>query len=463
MSWPAPSEASCFVERRRRLASRYRKPAVFASGIARVRNMQSSYYPFRAESHFLYLVGRALEGALLWIHEDQSILYVTPPDPGDDLWLGPEPSLEQLSDLCGLPVQPISEFEARDDVADIATLPPQDTDTADWLSELLDRDIVAGSGHKLVELDAELADAMIETRLRHDEAALSQMRQAAELTELAHRAGMGATRPGLFEAAIRAAMEARITAGGMCPAYQSIVTVHGEVLHSERYDNRLAPGDLLLADVGAETPEGWASDVTRTWPVAGRFDGPGRALYEVVLAAQKAAIEQVKPSVRYLDVHLAASRALLRGLVALGIFSGDVEELLEAGAVGVFFPHGVGHLLGLDVHDLDDLGDRATYAAGRTRSTQPGLRFLRLDRDLEPNMVVTVEPGFYQVPTILNDTATLAPVAKSLNRNELEKYRSVRGIRIEDDVLVTETGNQVLTASIPKEIREIESLVGLDA
>jgi Xaa-Pro aminopeptidase len=431
---------------------------VFASGFARVRNMQSSYFAFRAESHFLYLVGRQLEGALLVLHAGQATLYVSPPEPADELWMGPEPSLDELSQACGLQVRPLADFNAPDDP--VATLPPQDTDTADWLSGMLDRPVQAGGLGEVdeetsfSELDRALGDAMMQLRLRHDEAALLQLRQASEVTALAHAAGLRATRPACREAAVRAAMEAQIVAHGMSPAYGSIVTVHGEVLHNERHDGLLQDGDLLLADVGAETPEGWAGDVTRTWPVSGTFSAEQRVIYELVLQAQAAAIAQVKPAVRYREVHRAAAKTLLDGLVDLGIFRGDSAQLYAQGAAGVFFPHGVGHLLGLDVHDLDDLGDRATYAAGRSRSTALGERYLRLDRDLEPGMVVTIEPGFYQVAPILRDLQ--GPLAAALDRDELRKYAGVRGIRIEDDVLVTASGHEVLTRAIPKSVAEIE-------
>lgn len=427
---------------------------MIASGLARVRNMQSSYFAFRAESHFLYLVGRQLEGALLLLHEGVATLYVSLPEAQDELWMGPEPTLQQLADICGLEVKSIAEFVAPD--VELAVLAPQDTDTADWLAAYVDRPLEAG-GDPQTEADLMLADAMIEVRLIHDTAALDQMTQAAHVAELAHAAGLRSVKPGLREAAVQAAMEAEIMAHGMIPAYPSIVTVHCEVLHSERHDGVLEAGDLLLADVGAETPEGWASDVTRTWPVTGAFSGSQRAIYELVLVSQQAAIASVAPNVRYRDVHRVAAKKLLEGLVALGIFKGNVEELYALGAAGVFFPHGVGHLLGLDVHDLDDLGDRATYAAGRQRSQQMGERYLRLDRDLQANMVVTIEPGFYQVPSILNGELP-AGVGEALNRSELAKYADVRGIRIEDDVRVTNDGHEVLTQAIVKSVTEIEAV-----
>jgi Xaa-Pro aminopeptidase len=270
---------------------------------------------------------------------------------------------------------------------------------------------------------------------------------------------MRATRVGEREASVRAAMEAAIIAAGCNTAYGSIVTVHGEVLHNERHDGMLTEHDLLLADVGAETPEGFAGDVTRVWPVSGRFSATQRAIYEVVLASQRAAIAKVAPGVRYLDVHRAAGLSLVEGLLGVGILRGDAQDLYARGAAALFFPHGVGHLLGIDVHDMEDLGDRAGYAPGRTRATNAGDRYLRLDRDLAPGMCVTIEPGFYQIPRILSRPEEIGDLESALDRNVLARFADVRGIRIEDDVLVTDTGSEVLSAAVPKSIDDVEGVM----
>ncbi len=454
--WPTPSPAAAFAERRRRLRERFPGPALFVSGTSRPRNFAGNRFAFRAESHFLYLVGRAIEGVVLLFDGPEPVLYAHPPDPEEALWTGPEPSLEELAAELALAVRPIDDLAVP---ARAALLPPQDAETALWLGELLDRDVDPGGGPELEGADAALADAMIELRLIHDAAAIDQLRQAAAATALAHKAGMAATRPGLREAAVRAAMEAQIIASGMGCSYGSIVSTHGEVLHNVRYDNVVGDADLVLADVGAETPEGWAGDVTRTWPASGRFSATQRALYEHVLEAQLAGIEAVRPGVRYLDVHRAAGRRLLAGLVEEGIFKGDVDGLYERGAAALFFPHGVGHLLGLDVHDMEDLGDRAGYAPGRTRIDAAGDRYLRLDRDLAPGMAVTIEPGYYRIDAILDNPEELGDLAKDLDRSALDRFKDVRGIRIEDDVLVTDTGHDVLTRGIPKTVAEVEAAV----
>ncbi|HTJ85250.1 MAG TPA: M24B family metallopeptidase, partial [Polyangiaceae bacterium] len=342
----------------------------------------------------------------------------------------------------------------------VATLPPQDAATAAWISKLVGRDVAPGSGATLaLERDAALADAVISLRLAHDDAAKAQLRAAAAASTDAHIAGMRATKTATTEAEVLGAMLGVLRARGMDDAYGPIVSVRGEILHNARHDGALSPGDLLLCDVGGESPEGWASDITRTWPTSGAFSASQRAIYDIVLAANRAAIARVRPGTRYRDVHETAKRVLVEGLVHLGIFKGSVDGLLERGAAALFFPHGVGHLLGLDVHDMEDLGDRAGYAPGRTRSPRFGDRYLRLDRDLAVGMAVTIEPGFYQVPGILEDAALTGPLGADLDRAALAKYSDVRGIRIEDDVLCTDGEPEVMTHACPKDAVEIEATI----
>ena len=402
----------------------------------------------------MYLVGEALEGALLSIGATHETLFAEPPDPSAALWTGPQPTLDELADRLKLEVRPIAEFEGA---PGSACAPPVDALTTWWLSDLLDRPLEPAYGEPQSPEDALLAEALIELRSRHDAAALAQLRWAATVTVEAHCSGMRATSVGAREYQVCAAMQQVIARHGMAQAYQPIVTVHGEVLHNESHAQVLQNGDLLLADVGAETPEGWAADVTRTWPVNGRFSTPQRDLYEVVLNAQQRAIDTVRPNVRYLEVHLCAQRALASGLADLGILRGSVDDLVEAGAVAVFFPHGVGHLLGLDVHDMEDLGDRAGYPTGRGRQSAPGTRYLRLDRDLLPGMLVTIEPGFYQIAGLLAEASRDRVLAKLIDFDRLAKFADVRGIRIEDDVLVTDDGAEVLTSAAPKSVDLLEA------
>jgi Xaa-Pro aminopeptidase len=461
-------DSNAFVERRRALAERLgaTRAVIFAGGL-RARNYPANTYPYRADSHFIYLTGAAIPDAVLLVAPERAELFMQPAADDDALWHGEVPGWEEVARRTGVDrVRPLSELgdevKAAGGTDMIATLPSADPRTRHrqhlWLGRRWDED------PSLTDADAVLADAMIALRLTHDDSAIEQLRHAAEGTTAAHLAGMAVTKPGLYEHQVRAAMEGALLARGMCPAYGSIVTVHGEVLHNVEYHHRLGDDDLVLADVGAEH-EGWAGDVTRTWPVSGKFSPTQRALYDIVLQAQKEAIDLVRPGTRYRDVHLHASLVLARGLVDEGVLSGDPAGLVERGAHALLFPHGVGHLLGLDVHDMEDLGDRAGYAPGRTRSEQFGLGYLRLDRDLEPGMAVTIEPGLYLVPAILADEKLCGPFVAdgTLNRDALARFADVRGIRIEDDVLCTADGPVVLTKDIPKEAADVEKHVGTDA
>ena len=446
------------AHRRSKLAARLgTRPALIASGSARPRNYTANTYPFRASSHFLYLFGLAAERDAFAFYDGATwALYLPPRDPDDALWEGPRPSFAAIAESTGCAVHGVPELDRALHGRDVATLPAPDLETCEAQGRWLGRDV---RPRRFSAADEALADAIISLRLQHDDAAIAELRLAAAATDAAHRAGMRATRPGLRESSVRAAMEAEILARDLTVAYGSIVTTHGEVLHNEQHHRPLGSSDMILADVGAESPGGWAGDVTRAWPVAGRFSTAQRELYEVVLAAQRRAIEAVRPGVRYRDVHLLAGRALSDGLVDLGLLRGDPAELHADGVVASFFPHGVGHLLGLDVHDMEDLGDRAGYAPGRTRDPAPGMRYLRLDRDLAPGMALTIEPGIYFIPAILEDPALDARTGGRVDRARAAAFvaAGARGIRIEDDLLVTPDGHEVLTAAVPKTVAAVEA------
>lgn len=432
------SLAAVLRQRRDRLAEIHPGPVVLWSGQAVSRNFPANTYPFRANSHFLYFAGLPLAKAALHLEGGRLTLFMDDTSPEAALWHGPSPSREAIAADIGAdaayPFQDLAPY-----LAAAATLPDQ---------------AVANP-----ERSRALAEALVALRLHHDDYALDQIKQAAAVSVAAHKAGMAATPGAATEAQVRAAMEQVIIAQGMTCAYNSIVTVHGEVLHNEQYHHALAPGDLLLADVGAEASSGWASDITRTWPVSGQFTAPQRDIYNLVLAAHDACIAAARPGMEYRDLHLLACRTLAAGLVDLGVLKGDADALVERDVHALFFPHGVGHLLGLDVHDMEDLGDVAGYAPGRSRSDRFGLKFLRLDRPLAANMVVTIEPGFYQVPGILGPARQSGQYDDAISWERLQSFDGVRGIRIENDVQINPTGCTVLTAALPTRAEAVEALV----
>lgn len=414
--------AAEFRLRRQRLARLFEQPVLLGSG-PQVYRTPGQAYRFRANSHYLYFGGPPLANAWLYLDGDRATLFYDLPSSAEAVWEGSGP--EDLPERYGLDaVRPLSQKRAGSDLAD-----PQ------------------------------LAGAIIQLRLRHDAAAVRQLEQAVDMTVRAHFQAMRATRPERREYQILATLLVSVTQEGGCPGYDPIVTTRGQILHNPHHDGTLQRGDLLLVDFGAETPEGWTGDVTRTFPVRTTFSPRQAEIYELVLRAQQAALALCRPGVEYRDVHLAACHEMAEGLVELGLMRGDPKELVVRGAHALFFPHGIGHLLGLDVHDMEDLGDRAGYAEGHQRSQQYGLNHLRLDRPLEPGMAVTVEPGFYWNSGLLEDPRRTDPLADCLNREIIEAYREVKGIRIEDNVLIQEAGCKVLSAGLPKELQELEVVV----
>ncbi|ARV60827.1 Xaa-Pro aminopeptidase [Nostocales cyanobacterium HT-58-2] len=443
-------------DRRQRLANLIDFPAILWSGTSSPRNFPANVFPFRASSHFLYFAGLPLPNAAICLTAGKLELFMDDPQPSSALWHGEMPHREKIAQMIGADAaKPIAELELYTQGA--ATIAVQDATTWTQQSQLLNRWVLPQQTPQGIDLD--LAKAIISLRLVHDEGALIELRKAATVTAKAHMAGMAATIRAHIEAEIRAAMEQVIIANNMTTSYSSIVTVHGEVLHNDQYHHSLQPGDLLLADVGAETEMGWAADVTRTWPVTGKFSSTQRDIYDVVLAAHDACIAKIHPGVEYQDLHLLACTVIAEGLVDLGIFQGNPEDLVEMDAHTLFFPHGIGHLLGLDVHDMEDLGDLAGYEEERTRSDRFGLGYLRLNRPLRSGMLVTIEPGFYQVPAILNDSNLRLRYQNVVNWERLSQFADVRGIRIEDDVFVTQEGSEVLTAALPTKASAIEHLV----
>jgi len=448
------SLATALQQRRQKLAQLIDFPVILWAGGSVSRNFPANTFPFRASSHFLYFAGLPIENAAILLSNGKLELFADNPAPSSALWHGEMPSREDIAQQIGAEANfPLAELPSR--ALNAATIAVQDPLTYAQQCQILNRSLK----DRQQNIDLALAKAIISLRIVHDAEAIAQLKTAANITVNAHRAGMATTLTAKTEAEIRAVMEGAIASQNMTCAYQSIVTIQGEVLHNGQYHHPLKPGDLLLADVGAETALGWAADVTRTWPVSGKFSSTQRDIYDLVLAAHDACIAKIQPGVEYQDLHLLAATTIAEGLSNLGILRGNAEELVAADAHALFFPHGVGHLLGLDVHDLEDLGDLAGYAEGRTRSDRFGLNYLRLNRPLAAGMLVTIEPGFYQVPAILSDRERRLKYQNLVNWDRLAQFSDVRGIRIEDDVLVTATGSEVLTAQLPTQAEDIEKSV----
>ena len=243
-------------------------------------------------------------------------------------------------------------------------------------------------------------------------------------------------------------------------AYPVIFTINGEILHSNVYDNVMKSGDLALNDSGAESPLHYASDITRTFPVSGRFTPIQKDIYDLVYEMQQTALEFCKPKTSYKDAHLAAAKKAVMGLTKLGLMSGDPEEAVSKGAHALFFPHGLGHMLGLDVHDMEGLGeDLVGYDDKNQRSDQFGLAYLRFSKDLEPGFVLTVEPGIYFISHLIDQWKADNKLSEHINYAEVEKFKGFGGIRIEDNIAISDQGYSVLGPHIPKTTEEIEDIM----
>ena len=428
------------------------------------RNYADNAYPFRQNSHFLYYTGISEPGLALLSYPEKGhdTLFALPVTMDDIVWSGPGRTHADMAREAGIEiVEDIGSLgsrlaQARGQGLKIHYMPPYQASSVLRLGELLgiQPDAVrAGVSKALVE-------GVVRQRLIKEEIEIAEIEDALRVTDRMHRVAMAATRPGLYEYEIAGAMQGVALSADRQQAYAPIVTIHGEVLHNHSYDHVLEEGQLLLNDSGAESPRFYASDITRSWPVSGRFTTVQAEVYEAVLQAQLAAIEVIKPGAPYVDVHMHVSRVMTDGLRGMGLMKGNTTDAAAAGAHALFFPHGLGHMLGLDVHDMEDLGDIVGYPNGQERSKQFGRNFLRLARCLEAGFVLTVEPGLYFIPALMDQWEQERRHTDFICYDKLKLFRNFGGIRIEDNVAVTAEGARVLGPGIPKTVREVEAATG---
>ncbi len=460
-----------FVRRRKQFLAAIDGPVLLMAGGQHSRNYPQNPHPYRPDSNWLFLFPSAEpDAAALFDPKDGTVtLFLNERTPEDALWHGPVPSFKDMKKI-----HAVSDVRARAElgkqVKGIAgKRKVRSLAVADFLATA-EAAAITGEDLRFHDSgrvgDPALIQAIGQLRARKTEEELVEMRATAAITREAFVVAMAHTRPGIREQHLVGHVEGTFARHGCVPAYNTILSVRGEVLHNHAHDNILLETDIVLLDAGAESRTGYCSDVTRCWPVGGQFSPEGRDIYDIVLAAEMAAIEAVRPGVRYRDIHLAACRVVAAGLAGMGLLQGSLDELVETGAHALFFPHGVGHLIGLDVHDMETFGDAIAYPKGRSRSTQFGTAYLRLDMDLEPGMCFTIEPGIYFVPAILRDKERRKEFRKQVDFGKAETFltmnglRGFGGIRIEDDVHCTELGAEVLTAAVPKDRVAVEALVG---
>jgi Xaa-Pro aminopeptidase len=304
-----------------------------------------------------------------------------------------------------------------------------------------------------------LIKAAVELRSKKIKQEIEQIEEALGITYEMHTTAMKMAVPGRYEREIAGTIEGIALSYGADIAFPIILTVNGQILHNHYHGNKLQKGQLLVNDSGAESSMHYAGDITRTIPVGGRFSQKQREIYEIVLNAQMKAIEFTVSGRKNKDVHMKAVQTIASGLKELGIMKGDVKEAVKAGAHALFMPHGLGHMMGLDVHDMEGLGeDHVGYDKRTKRSGQFGLAYLRLAKELEPGFVLTIEPGIYFIPVLIDKWFKEKKFMDYIDYKKLDQYRNFGGIRIEDNILVTNKGHRVLGRPIPKTVKEVEAI-----
>lgn len=427
------------------------------------RNYPDNPYPFRQDSSFLYYFGLDAPGldAVLDVDDGEAVLFGDDPGIDEIVWTGPQPSLAEQAERVD-----VSHARPRADLAEtlqdaiqsgrqVHLLPPYRDTHRRRLQHLLG--ICADRVDDYVS--APFVRAVIDQRSTKSEAEVAELEQAVEVTNQMHAEAMRMATPGTTEQEIAGRLHGIAHAHGGQLSFPPICSIRGEVLHNHSYDNTLGDGDLLLVDAGATAPSHYAGDVTRVTPVGGSFSPRQRDVYTAVLDAQEQAIDAMEPGVPFKDVHLLSARVLTEHLKDIGLMQGSVDDAVAQGAHALFYSHGLGHMMGLDVHDMEGLGeDRVGYAEDQSRSDQFGLNALRLARPLEPGFVVTVEPGLYFIPLLIEQWRDEQKHTAFIDYDAVEDYLDFGGVRIEDDVLVTDDGTQILGSGLAKSIQEVEAL-----
>ncbi|MCD8539294.1 MAG: aminopeptidase P family protein, partial [Leadbetterella sp.] len=370
----------------------------------------------------------------------------------DIIWEGPVEPLSSLAEKVGVSTtHPLEKLGAVIRKTEVHYLPPYRGDREIFIKDTLGISIPFSTA---------LVKAVVSQRALKSGEEIAEMTKAVNITREMHVAAMKATRPGMKEYEVVAEILKTLKSHHAELSYPVILSVNGQTLHNHYHGNEMKAGQLLLNDSGAETEMYYAGDITRTFPVSGRFTSRQKEIYEIVLKMETESIASLRPGLAYRDVHLNANRILLEGLAALGLVQGDLETLVQEGVGGLFMPHGLGHSIGLDVHDMEDLGEQYVgYREGLERSTQLGLKSLRLAKELETGHVLTVEPGCYFIPELIRKYRSEGIFAPYVNYHRLEEeYLDFGGIRIEDNVAITESGFEVLGHPIPKTVEEVEEI-----
>ncbi|MDR2414826.1 MAG: aminopeptidase P family protein [Odoribacteraceae bacterium] len=456
-------DKSVYVNRRRAIARG------IGGGIALIpgnnespANYPANTYKFRQDSSFLYLFGLNHPGLAGVIDADTGEDFIYGDDAGIDdiIWTGPQPSVREMAESAGARgASPFTRLAGvlRDAIAAgrrVHFLPPYRSLNALLLEEML------GIHHSLLKRYAslELIRALVASRSVKEPREIEEIARACDIGREMHVRAMQEARPGVREQYIAGLLEGIAASRGSMVSFPVILSQNGETLHNHDHGQVLSTGRMMLTDAGAETSLNYCSDFTRTVPVGGKFTSRQREVYEIVLECNQRAMELARPGVTYRWVHVETCKVLARGLKALGLMKGDVDEAVAAGAHALFMPHGLGHMMGLDVHDMEDLGQVHVGYDEETRpAEQFGLASLRMGRRLEEGFVVTDEPGCYFIPALIDRWRAERKHEAFLAYDKIETFKDFGGIRVEDDLLITRDGAVCLgERRVPATVKEIE-------
>ena len=450
-----------YQERRRVLKAKVGKGLILLFGNDESpMNYTDNTYHFRQDSTFLYYFGIQQPGlaAVIDIDNDTEVVFGDEYTVEDYVWRGPQPTIASLAEKCGIyKVQPSASLASVLDRAQqknqtIHFLPLYRHENKIRLFELLGilpREIAGESSPDLVK-------AVVSQREIKTEEEIAQLHQAASVSVDMHVAAMKFAKAGMTEAEVTAEIHKVAIAAGGNIAFPIIATINGQTLHNHYHGNTLKEGDLFLVDAGYENEMGYAGDLSSTIPVSKKFSPVQKEIYRLSLDAHEAAIAAAQLNKPFKNVHMAATRTIFEGLKAMGLTKGNTDDALEAGAHALFFPCGTGHMMGLDVHDMEDLGEVWVGYDGQPKSTQFGLKSLRLAKPLKPGHVYTIEPGIYFIPELMDLWRSQNRFNEFINWDEVYKYRNFGGVRNEEDFVMTENGPVLLGKPKPKTVEEIE-------
>jgi len=437
--------------------------ALFTGNVDAPMNYPANQYHFRQDSDFLYFFGLDLPGfaGLMDFDTGKDWIFGNDVDMDDIIWMGPQPTVKELALKCGVTsAAPMAKLEGviKEAVSKKRTihfLPPYRAETKMTLGSLLKENPCQMKTLASVNL----IKAVVSMRSIKEQVEIDEIEKALGIAYEMHTTAMKMCKPGIREQEIFGTIEGIALSKGGGTAFPIILSVNGQTLHNHDHGNILKKGRMMVTDAGAETSLHYSSDITRTTPVGGKFSQKQRDIYEIVLKANAESVKAAKPGMSNRDLHLNACKIIASSLKDLELMKGNTDEAVEAGAHALFMPHGLGHLMGLDVHDMEALGENHIgYNDQVKRSDQFGLAFLRFALPYKPGHVFTVEPGIYFIPQLIDQWKSEGRFKEFISYKKLEIWKDFGGIRIEDNVLITEKGHKLLGRLIPKTVSEIEAI-----